>query len=174
MIKKQINLPLNQQEINKLNAGDFVYLNGEIYCFRDKAHKLLINLIDNNQKLPIELKNKTIFYAGPAKTPDNEIIGVIGPTTSARMDIFANKLYDLGIQATIGKGERSKDIIENIKKNQAIYFAAIGGISILYKQTVTSCKVIAYPELQTEAIRVLKIKNFPVIVAIDSKGKTIF
>lgn len=171
---KKIYLPLNKSEIVKLKIGEKVLLNGNIYIARDMAHKKIIEILEKKEELPFSLKNQTIYYAGPSPCPPNKIIGSIGPTTSKRMDIFTPILLDAGLQGMIGKGERSSDVKKAIKKNKAIYFLAIGGAGVLYAKCVTKAELIAYPEFGPEAIYKLTIKDFPVFVAIDTKGNSIF
>ena len=157
-----------------LSAGDKVYLSGTVYTSRDAAHKRIFELMDSNKELPYDLKNSVIYYAGPTPTPDNLPIGSCGPTTSCRMDSFAPKLYNLGMCATIGKGERSKEVIEAIIHNNGVYLCAIGGAGALAAMSIVECEVIAFEDLGCESVKRLKFNNFPLIVGIDSKGGNIF
>jgi len=159
--------------IKKLKAGDEVLLSGIIYTARDAAHKELINCINSNQELPFDIKNKIIFYVGPCPAMKGEIIGPSGPTTASRMDRFAPVLYDLGMLGSIGKGERSPEVVESIKKNQGVYFITSGGIAVLLSQKIKKAEIIAFPGLGPEAIYRLEVENFPVVVGIDSKGNCI-
>lgn len=152
-------------DFSKLKAGEKFLLSGTIYVARDQAHK---------KGLPFDVKDKIIFYAGPTPAKPGKIIGAIGPTTSSRMDSFTPQLYDQGLKATIGKGQRSKEVIEAIKRNRAVYFVALGGAAALLSKHVLSSKTIAYPELGPEAVLQLEVKDFPVWVAIDSQGNQIF
>ena len=157
-----------------LNSGDKIYLSGTVYTARDAAHKRIFELIENKQTLPFEIKNSVIYYAGPTPTPDNLPIGSCGPTTSCRMDSFAPKLYDMGMCATIGKGERSGEVIDSIIRNNGIYLCAIGGAGALAALSIEECEVIAFEDLGCESVKKLKFKEFPLIVGIDSKGGNIF
>ncbi len=164
--KKEI-FTSNIKEIRELKTGDEIFLTGEIYVARDMAHKKLKELIDNNKELPFEIKDKIIFYAGPCPNRPNEVIGSIGPTTASRMDKYAEELYNLGLLATIGKGDRSNNVINSIKKNRGKYFIVVGGIAALLSKKVIKSDIIAFEELGTEAIYKLKIEKFPVKVLID-------
>ncbi|MBQ1989250.1 MAG: fumarate hydratase C-terminal domain-containing protein [Clostridia bacterium] len=156
------------------NSGDKVYLSGTVYTARDAAHKRIFELIDNKGTLPFEIKNSVIYYAGPTPTPDNLPIGSCGPTTSCRMDSFAPKLYDMGMCATIGKGERSEEVINSIIRNDGVYLCAIGGAGALAALSIEECEVIAFEDLGCESVKKLKFKEFPLIVGIDSNGGNIF
>ncbi len=160
--------------IKDLKCGDTVFLSGKVYTARDAAHKKIFELIKNNQALPFDLLNSVIYYAGPTATPKNAAIGSCGPTTSKRMDKFAPTLYDMGVAATIGKGERNNEVINSIKNNSAIYFCAIGGAGALASKHIVSAKVIAFEELGCESIKMLEFNDFPLIVGIDCKGNNIF
>lgn len=171
---KYINLPLMDSEIEKLNVGDEVLLTGTILVGRDQAHKKLCELIDGNKALPVNLLGQVIYYMGPAPTPNGGIIGSCGPTTSSRMDNFAPKLLEMGLKGMIGKGPRYGGVRDSVIKNKGIYFYAFGGCGALYSQKIISKKVIAFEELGPEAIYSLEIKDFPVIVAMDSRGESIY
>ena len=169
---KKINTPLTKEILSTLKAGDMISLTGNIYTARDAAHKRLIDMINNGEKLPLDLENKTIFYAGPSPNKPNEVIGSVGPTTSYRMDAYTPKLTELGVLSTIGKGARSKEVIESIKKYGGGYFCAIGGAAAYMAHCVKRCKVIAFEDLGTEAIRELYVEDMMLIVAIDSNGES--
>ncbi len=169
-----INLPLNDQVIRSLTIFDEVRLNGEFFVARDQAHKKLFELLDSNQELPFDIKNQLIYYMGPSPAPDNFIIGSCGPTTSARMDYYSPRLLDLGLKGMLGKGPRSNDVIEAIKRNNGIYLAAFGGCGALYNSKIIQVETIAFKELGPEALLKLKVKDFPCIVAIDSKGNSVY
>ncbi len=158
----------------KVVAGDKIYLSGTVYTARDAAHKKLFELIENNEPLPFPLENAVIYYAGPTPTPENSIIGSCGPTTSGRMDFFSPKLYDMGVIATIGKGERNIDVTNAIIKNNALYLCAIGGAGALASRSITKNEVIAFEDLGCESVKKLCFKDFPLYVGIDSLGNTIF
>ena len=151
-----------------------MYITGTVYTARDAAHKRLFESINNNEDIPIDLKNNIIYYLGPSPARENKIIGSAGPTTSSRMDKYTPTLLDLGLKGMIGKGKRSPEVIESIKKNKSVYFAAIGGAGALLSKCIKKAKVIAYDDLGTEAIRELYVENLPVIVVIDSKGNNLY
>lgn len=174
MKSKIINLPIKDSDIENLRAGDTVYLNGDIYVARDAAHKRLYNLILNNTELPFDLKNNVIYYMGPSPTPPNKVIGSAGPTTSHRMDKYTPILLKNGLKGMIGKGKRSDEVIEAIKDNNAIYFVTVGGTGALLQDRIKSNELIAYEDLGPEAIRKIKVENFPVMVGIDKFGNNLF
>lgn len=163
-----------KENIDSLCAGDKILLSGTVYTARDAAHKRLINLLDSNETLPIELQDACIYYAGPTPTPDGLAIGSCGPTTSSRMDPYSPTLLDLGVVCMIGKGPRSQSVVESIVKNKAIYLCAIGGAGALASKCIDKCEVIAFDDLGCESIKELHFNNFPLIVAIDSKGGSLF
>ncbi len=158
----------------KLKAGDKVYLSGKIYTARDAAHKRIVSIIQSAGELPFELKNSVVYYAGPTPEKNNLAIGSIGPTTSSRMDVFAPLLIEKGLKAMIGKGNRSAEVVESMKAHSCVYFAAIGGAGALYSQSVTECQVVAFEELGCESVKKLIVKDFPIIVAIDACGNTLY
>lgn len=174
MNTKSINLPLTTEDIMELKAGDSILLNGTIYVARDAAHKKIFDLIENNKDLPFDIKDSIIYYMGPSPTPPNKVIGSAGPTTSHRMDYYTPKLLDMGLKGMIGKGKRGKEVLKHILQNKAVYFSAIGGAGALYQDKILSNEVIAFPELGPEAVRRLEIRNFPVIVTIDSNGNNLY
>lgn len=169
---------LNTDNINEwvdiLCAGDRVYLSGTIYTARDAAHKKIVSLINNNEALPFVLEGSLIYYAGPTGTKEGMVIGSIGPTTSSRMDKFAPLLLDNGLKAMIGKGNRDSAVIDAMRRNNAVYFAALGGCGALYAGCVEECAVIAFPELGCESVKKLTVKDFPLMVAIDSSGNSLY
>lgn len=158
----------------KLKAGDRVLLSGTVYTARDAAHKKIKALIDNNESLPFELQNAAVYYAGPTPTPEGFAIGSCGPTTSGRMDKFTPEFLDLGLKAMIGKGPRSNEVCEAIIRNKAVYFCAVGGAGALASKCITKCEVIAFEDLGCESVKKLEIKGFPLIVAIDCNGGSLF
>jgi fumarate hydratase subunit beta len=158
----------------KLRAGDKVLLSGTIYTARDAAHKLIFALLDKGEPLPFAIKDACIYYAGPTPAPDGLPIGACGPTTSSRMDVFTPRLLDLGMKCMIGKGGRSKEVMEAIRRNQAIYLCAIGGAGALAAKCVRSAEVIAFPELGCESVKKLQIEEFPLVTAIDCYGGSLF
>jgi len=171
---KKINTPLNDKDILNLRAGDEILLSGEIYTARDQAHKRMVDAIKKGSRLPFILKNAVIYYCGPAKTPKGKIIGSCGPTTSSRMDAFTPLLLSKGLKGMIGKGARSKEVRSVIKKNKAIYLLAPAGCGALISKYVKSAKTVAYKDLGPERITQLEVKNFPLIVGIDAKGRSIY
>jgi fumarate hydratase subunit beta len=166
--------PLTVGDVKKLKAGDFCTLSGDIYTARDRAHKMLMELITEKKKLPFNLQGAVIYYVGPTPPRPGYVIGSAGPTTSSRMDRFAPLLYRFGVKATIGKGERDTSVKDAIRKYKGIYFITWGGCGAYLNKFILSLELIAFPELGSEAIYKLKVKDFPVIVGIDSRGRSIF
>ena len=171
---KKINTPLQNKQIKKLKSGDKVLLSGIIYTARDQAHRILISAIKQKKRLPFDLGGQVIYYCGPNPAPKSRIIGSCGPTTSSRMDEFSPTLLKLGLSAMIGKGRRSTEVIAAIKKYRAVYFLTYAGCGALLSQYVKENKLIAYQDLGPEAIYKLRVKDFPVIVGIDSYGNDIY
>jgi len=169
-----INAPVSKEDAQKLKAGDYVYLTGTIYTARDAAHKRMKETLDKKENLPFDIKGNVIYYMGPSPAREGRPIGSAGPTTASRMDRYTPQLLDLGLGAMIGKGKRSKEVINAIIRNQSVYFAAVGGAGALLSKCIVSSNVIAYDDLGTEAIRCLEIKDFPVIVVIDSEGNNLY
>ena len=169
-----INAPFDKEVVKQLKAGDTVLLSGTIYTARDAAHKKLIELIKNNKPLPFDIINQTIYFVGPCPARENEVIGSAGPTTSSRMDAYSPTLIELGQTGMIGKGLRSEQVIDAMKKFGAVYFGAIGGAGALIAECIKSQEVIAFPELGAEAIRKLTVKDFPLTVIIDSDGNNLY
>jgi fumarate hydratase subunit beta len=174
MAEYNIKLPLDDQSIKKLNIGDRVFLTGYMYTGRDAAHKRLVELIASNKELPINLENETIYYVGPAPAKPGQIIGSAGPTTSYRMDPYTEALMEKGLKGMVGKGRRSQDVIDSIKKYRGVYFAAVGGAAAYISKCIKKKELVAYEDLGTEAILRIYVEKFPVIVAVDSKGKSIY
>lgn len=162
-----------REDAKTLSAGDSVLLSGTVYTARDAAHKRMCELLGRGEALPFDLRDAVIYYAGPTPAPEGRPIGACGPTTSSRMDGFAPTLMDAGLAATIGKGGRNDGVIEAIKRNGAVYFCAIGGAAAIAAKAVQCVEVIAFPELGCEAVRRMEIKDLPLIVGIDSTGKSI-
>lgn len=158
----------------KLSAGDKVYLSGEIYTARDAAHSRLCGLIRENKELPFEISGAVIYFAGPSPTKDDGTIGSFGPTTASRMDAFSPVLLDLGLVGMIGKGNRSREVIDAIVRNNAVYFCAGGGFGALISQTIEKIEEIAFPELGCESIKRLTVRDMPLTVGVDSSGNSIF
>ncbi len=170
----KIATPLDLEKVMQLKAGDSVSITGNIYTARDAAHKRLIELIKNNQELPIDLKGQIIYYVGPTPAKPGYPCGSAGPTTSYRMDPYTPYLLDRGLKGMIGKGLRSKEVIESMKKNKAIYFGAIGGVAALIARSIKKSEVIAYEDLGAEAIHRYYIEDFPAMVVIDIYGNNLY
>ncbi len=163
-----------RQWVKKVNAGDLIYLSGVVYTARDAVHKKLVEMISKEKPLPFDLKDSFIYFAGPTPPVGNLATGACGPTTSSRMDVYTPTLMDMGLLGTIGKGERNEMVRDAIIRNGGIYLCAIGGAGALAAMSITSAEVIAFPELGCESVKKLKFSNFPLYVAIDSKGNSIF
>ncbi|AKC64293.1 hydro-lyase, Fe-S type, tartrate/fumarate subfamily, beta region [Clostridium sporogenes] len=173
-MKIKINTPLTADKIKSLKAGDMALITGTIYTARDAAHKRLVNYLEEGKDLPFEVKDSIIYYVGPTPAKPGMEIGAAGPTTSYRMDTYTPKLLNLGLKGMIGKGKRCKEVIESIVKNKAVYFGAIGGAAALISKSIKKSEVIAYEDLDSEAIRKLEVEDLPVIVIIDSKGNNLY
>lgn len=157
-----------------LKCGDKILLTGTVYTARDAAHKRIKQLMDKGEKLPFELENAVVYYAGPTPAPEGKPIGSCGPTTSGRMDRFAPELLDKGLGAMIGKGERNAEVREAIVRNKSVYLCAIGGAGALACNCIRSCEVVAFEELGCESVKKLRIEKFPLVVADDCNGGDIF
>lgn len=171
---KYIKVPLSEADAKSLRAGDYVYLSGTIYTARDAAHKRMYEALEQGDSLPVEMNNNVIYYMGPSPAREGRPIGSAGPTTSGRMDKYAPLLLNLGLRGMIGKGKRSQAVKDAIVRNGAVYFAAVGGAGALLSRSILTSEVIAYDDLGTEAIRKLTVKDFPVIVVIDSEGQDLY
>ena len=171
---KRINTPLTDDVIEDLKVGDRVLINGVIYTARDAAHKRMLEDYEKTGKLPFDIKGQVIYYVGPTPPKPGQVIGSAGPTTAYRMDKYTPKLLELGLKGTIGKGWRSKEVKEALRKYKAVYFAAFGGLAALLSKHIVAVEMVAYEDLGTEAIRKLTVKDFPVIVANDIYGGDIF
>ena len=171
---KKITTPLDDKNVKELKAGDSVLITGYIYTARDAAHKRLIELIEKEQELPIDIKGQIIYYVGPAPAKPGYPCGSAGPTTSYRMDPYAPYLLDLGLKGMIGKGLRSKELIDSMKKNKAVYFGAVGGAAALIARSIKKSEVIAYEDLGAEAIYRYYVEDFPAIVIIDCLGNSLY
>jgi fumarate hydratase subunit beta len=167
---KKLTTPLDKEQIRGLKAGEEILLSGIVYTARDQAHKRLVSA----RKLPLDLKGQAIYYCGPTRTPKGKVIGSCGPTTSSRMDEFTPNLLRKGLSATIGKGRRSKEVIQAIRKNGAVYFLAYAGCGALITKYVKKARTVAYKDLGPEAILRLEVKDLPLIVGVDSKGRSIY
>lgn len=170
----KINLPLTKEKVKSLKAGDSCLISGVMYTGRDAAHKRLFELIKEGKELPLDIKDSTFYFVGPTPKKEGEVIGSAGPTTSYRMDAYSPALIALGQTGMIGKGKRSDEVINAMKKHGAVYFGAIGGCGALLSKCIKKCEVIAYEDLGTEAIHRLEVENFPVVVIIDSFGNNLY
>ncbi len=170
----RVESPINAVIIEKLRVGTQVLISGVLYAARDAAHRRLIQALDNGEGLPFDLRGQTLYYMGPSPAKPGQVIGAAGPTTSSRMDIYTPRLIAAGIRAMIGKGGRSSEVREAIKKYKAVYFAALGGAGALLAKTIKRAEVIAYEDLGTEAITRLWVEDFPAIVANDIYGGDLF
>lgn len=173
-MEKHITVPFDKETAKSLKAGDYVYLTGVIYTARDAAHKRMDESLNNGDKLPIDINNNVIYYMGPSPAREGRPIGSAGPTTATRMDKYTPRLLDMGLTGMIGKGKRQPKVKEAIVRNNAVYFAAVGGAGALLSQRILKSDVVAYDDLGTEAIRRLEVENFPVIVVIDSEGNDLY
>ncbi len=173
-MEKYIKAPIDKETIEDLKSGDYVYISGTIYTARDAAHKRIQEALDAGSELQIELEGNVIYYMGPSPAREGRPIGSAGPTTASRRDKYAPKLIDLGLKGMIGKGKRSPEVIDAIKRNGAVYFAAVGGAGAILSKCIKSSDVIAYDDLGTEAIRKLEVENLPAIVVIDSDSENLY
>lgn len=173
-MEKYIKAPLEKEIVKTLRAGDYVYITGTIYTARDAAHKRMDETLREGKELPVPLKDEIVYYMGPSPAREGRVIGSAGPTTASRMYKYTPKLLDLGLGGMIGKGKRSKEVIDAIIRNQSVYFAAVGGAGALLSKCIQESEVVAYDDLGTEAIRRLTVKNFPVIVVIDCEGNNLY
>ena len=173
-MNRHINVPMTKEKAASLKAGDYVYLTGTIYTARDAAHKRMQEALDKGNELPFDVAGNVIYYMGPSPAREGRPIGSAGPTTASRMDKYTPKLLDMGLGAMIGKGKRSQAVIDAVIRNGSVYFAAIGGAGALLSQRILKSEVIAYDDLGAEAIRKLEIKDFPVVVVIDSEGNNLY
>lgn len=173
-VDKYIQTPLTKEKVEDLHAGDYVYITGIIYTARDAAHKRMTEQLAEGKQLPFEIENQIIYYLGPTPNREGQVIGSAGPTTSSRMDKYAPTLMDMGQTGMIGKGKRNPEVIDSMKKNKAVYFAAVGGAGALLSQCIKKSEIIAYDDLGTEAIRKLYVENLPVITVIDCQGNNMY
>ncbi len=174
MAEHRIQTPVSDPVIEGLRAGDKVFISGYLLTGRDAAHKKLIDLIKEGKELPVDVKGQLIYYVGPTPARPGKPIGSAGPTTSYRMDSYAPTLHALGLKGTIGKGSRSKEVREALKKHKAVYLAAVGGAGALISKSIVGSEVVAYPELGPEAVIRLKVKDFPCIVINDMYGGDLY
>ena len=173
-MEKKITLPITDEDIKNLKAGDSVLLSGSIITGRDAAHKRLYELIQKGEKLPVDIKGELIYYVGPAPAKPGYAVGPAGPTSSYRMDKYAPSLLDLGLKGMIGKGARNKEVVDAIVRNKGVYLVAIGGAAALIAKSIESEEILCYEDLGTEAVRRYEVEEFPCIVAIDSNGNNVY
>lgn len=166
--------PFSSEAFSGLQMGDMVEITGTIYTARDAAHKRLIDTLKAGRELPFNLRGSIVYYAGPSPAKPGKVIGSCGPTTSGRMDAYTPALLDAGLIGMVGKGPRSTEVIDAMKKHGAVYFAAVGGAAALTAQSIVEAEIVAYKDLGPEAIRRLKVVNYPCMVAIDSYGRNIY
>jgi len=174
MAEHKINTPLTDEILDKLKAGDTLFITGTIYTARDAAHKKLVDALDSGEGLPFDIKGQILYYVGPSPAKPGQVIGSAGPTTSGRMDSYTPRLLDEGLKGMIGKGLRGKDVVDSMVKNGAIYMAAVGGAAALISKRIARAEAIAYEDLGPEAVRKLEVKDFPVIVVIDKDGNDLY
>ncbi len=173
-IKVKLTTPITRETAKSLKAGDLVTITGTIYTARDAAHKRMLENLDKGIELPVDLTNQTIYFAGPAPAKPGEPIGSVGPTTSYRMDAYSPRTIELGLTCMIGKGKRSKEVVDAMKKYGAVYIGAVGGAGALLSECVKKSEVVAYDDLGSEAIHKLEVEDFPGIVIIDSEGNNLY
>lgn len=171
---KKIRTPLTDDVVDDLKAGDSVLISGTVYTARDAAHKRLFQLLQDGKPLPVNLKGQIIYYVGPAPASPGHACGSAGPTSSYRMDAYTPALLDLGMKGMIGKGLRSQAVIDSMKKNKSVYFAATGGAAALIAKSIRSVEMIAYEDLGTEALQKMTVVDFPATVVIDAKGSNLY
>jgi fumarate hydratase subunit beta len=166
--------PLEPEVVEKLKAGDQVFISGTIYVARDAAHKRMVQALDKGERLPFDIAGQTVYYMGPSPAKPGQVIGSAGPTTSGRMDVYTPRLLAAGLRAMIGKGGRSLAVKEAMKKYRAVYLAAIGGAGALITKSIKKAEVVAYDDLGAEAIRRLEVEDFPAIVVNDIYGGDLY
>ena len=169
-MERELTTPLSKDVIREIRAGDYCYISGVIYTARDAAHKRMIETLEKGGELPFDIRDQVVYYLGPTPAREGQVIGSAGPTTSTRMDKYTPALLELGMAGMIGKGRRSPAVIEAMKKQVAVYFAAVGGAGALLSKCIKKSEVIAYDDLGTEAIRRMEVERLPVIAVIDCKG----
>ncbi len=173
-MERYLQLPFSADIAVSLSAGDYVYLSGEMLVARDAAHQRMTESIEKGEGLMFDIKDSTFYYMGPSPGRDGRPLGAAGPTTSGRMDKYTPMLLDLGLRAMIGKGNRSREVIDAIVRNRAVYFAAVGGAGALLSKCIVKSDLVCYRDLGTEAVRRIEVKDFPAIVAIDSRGNNLY
>ncbi len=174
MSQKNVRTPIDDKGIESLKAGDIVRISGKLLTGRDAAHKKMAELLKEGKELPFDIKGQVIYYVGPTPAKPGNVIGSAGPTTSSRMDSYAPLLIERGLKGMIGKGYRSKQVVDAMKEHKAVYFGAVGGAGALLSKTIIDSKVIAWEELGPEAVRLLEVKDFPATVIIDCQGNDLY
>ena len=169
-----VNLPLTAEKAKLLRAGDTIYLTGEVYTSRDAGHKRMVELLNRGEDLPFDPSNATIYYVGPSPARPGQVIGSAGPTTSGRMDAYAPRLLCVGARGMIGKGARSPEVVKAMKRYSGVYFGAIGGAGALLAKCIKKAELIAWEDLQSEALRKLWVENMPLVVVIDCEGNDLY
>ena len=169
-----VNLPLTEEKAKQLRCGDTVYLTGEIFTSRDAGHKRMVELLERGENLPFDSMDATIYYVGPSPARPGQVIGSTGPTTSGRMDAYAPTMLSVGARGMIGKGARSAAVIEAMKAHTGVYFGAIGGAGALLAKCIKKSELIAWEDLQSEALRKLWVENMPLTVIIDCEGNDLY
>lgn len=173
-MEKRITAPISKEVAKELHAGDYVYITGTVYTARDAAHKRMSEALEKGENLPFDIRNQIIYYMGPSPAREGRPIGSAGPTTASRMDKYAPTLLDLGLGGMLGKGKRTKEVIDAVVRNTSVYFAAVGGAGALLSKCIKKAEVIAYEDLGAEAIRKLEVENLPAIVVVDSEGNNLY
>ena len=171
---RYIKTPITKEVTADLKCGDYVYLSGTVYVARDAAHKRMMEALEKGQELPFDLKDAVIYYMGPSPAREGRPIGSAGPTTASRMDKYAPVLLDMGLKAMIGKGKRSKEAVDAMIRNEAAYFAAVGGAGALLSKCIVKSETVCYEDLGAEAILKIEVSDFPVVVVIDSQGGNLY
>ena len=169
-----VNLPLTEEKARQLRCGDTVYHTGEVYTSRDAGHKRMVELLSRGEDLPFDPSNATIYYVGPRPARPGQVIGSAGPTTSGRMDAYAPRLLSVGARGMIGKGARSPEVVKAMKRYSGVYFGAIGGAGALLAKCIKKAELIAWEDLQSEALRKLWVENMPLVVVIDCEGNDLY
>ena len=173
-MSKHLTTPLTDEKIKDLKIGEEIFLSGIIYTARDAAHKKLVDLLKENKELPFDIKGSVVYYVGPTPAQPGQAIGAAGPTTAYRMDPFVEDMLSAGMKGMIGKGSRSKPVLESIEKHCGVYFGATGGAAALLSKTIKKAEVIAFDELGPEAVRKLEVKDMPLIVINDCEGNDLY
>jgi fumarate hydratase subunit beta len=170
----RVRTPLSDEDVERLKAGDRVLISGVLYTGRDAAHKRMVDLLNRGDKLPFDIRGQVIYYVGPTPPKPGMAIGAAGPTTSYRMDAYSPRLMEVGLKGMIGKGMRSREVIDAMKRHRCVYMAAVGGAGALLSKCIKNAEVIAYEDLGPEAIRRLEVEDFPVILVNDIRGNDLY